>query len=80
MWREIKEPKHEEFKVQYLDEGRVAVVSINRAKKYNAISFEMFDKLKEVIDYLGRVGSDVRAIVFTGEGKNFSSGLDLKSA
>jgi len=55
-------------------------VSINRASKFNAITFEMFDKLREIFEYLGRNGSDVRAIVFTGEGKHFSAGLDLKSA
>lgn len=39
----------------------------------------MFDHIKEVFDYLGRNGSDVRAIVFTGVGKHFSAGLDLAS-
>ena len=80
MWRTIQEPNHAEVKVEYLDEGKVAVVSMNRPKKYNAITFEMFDKIKEVFNYLGRPGSDVRAIVFTGEGKHFTAGLDLKSA
>ena len=40
----------------------------------------MFDKIKEVFQWLGRPGSDVRAIVFTGEGKHFTAGLDLTSA
>lgn len=48
MWRTIKEPVYEEVKVEYLSEGQVAVVSLNRSKKYNAITFEMFDMLKEV--------------------------------
>ena len=43
MWRTIPEPNHAEVKVQYLDDNKVAVVSINRAKKFNAITFEMFD-------------------------------------
>jgi len=80
MWRTIAEPQHAEVKVQYLDEGKVAVVSMNRPKKFNAITFQMFDKIKEVFVYLGRPGSDVRAIVFTGEGKHFKAGLDLTSA
>ena len=33
-----------------------------------------------MFEYLGRPGSDVRAIVFTGEGKHFTAGLDLTSA
>ena len=80
MWRTISEPNHELVKVQYLDEGKVAVVTLNRAKKFNAITFEMFDMIKEVFEYLGRNGSDVRAIVFAGEGKHFTAGLDLSSA
>ncbi len=68
MWRTIKEPKYEEIKVEYLNEGQVAIVSFNRTKKYNAITFEMFDMFKEVVQYLGRNGSDVRAIVLTGKG------------
>ena len=50
--------------MQYHEDGKVAVVSLNRAKKFNAITFEMFDKLKLVFEYLGRNGSDVRIIVF----------------
>jgi enoyl-CoA hydratase/carnithine racemase len=33
-----------------------------------------------VFEYLGRIGSQVRAIVFTGAGKNFTAGIDLFSA
>ena len=80
MWRTIVEPNFEEVKVSYLDDGKVAVVKMNRPKKFNAITFEMFDKIKAVFEYLGRNGSEVRAIVFTGEGANFTAGLDLKSA
>ena len=79
MWRVISEPKFDDGKVEYLDEGKIAIVSMNRPKKYNAITYEMFDHIKEVFDYIGRNGSDVRAIVFTGSGKNFSAGLDLAS-
>mmetsp|Transcript_17370 Transcript_17370/g.21920 ORF Transcript_17370/g.21920 Transcript_17370/m.21920 type:complete len:170 (+) Transcript_17370:22-531(+) len=80
MWREVPEPKVPDIKVEYHSEGQVAVVSLNRATKFNAITFEMFDNLRKVFEYLGRNGSDVRAIVFTGQGKHFSAGLDLKSA
>ena len=45
MWREIVEPNHAEVKVTYLDEGKVAVVSMNRTKKYNAITYKMFDMI-----------------------------------
>ena len=42
--------------------------------------YEDFDNLNAVFDYLGRVDSEVRAIVLTGNGKHFSAGLDIMSA
>ena len=42
--------------------------------------YEDFDNLNTVFDYLGRVDSEVRAIVLTGNGKHFSAGLDIVSA
>ena len=39
MWRTVKEPKYDEVKVTYVSDGQVAIVSINRAKKYNAITY-----------------------------------------
>jgi enoyl-CoA hydratase/carnithine racemase len=66
--------------VKYLDEGKVAVLSLNRPKKFNALTFEQFDELRQWVEYLGRPGTDVRAIVVTGEGKHFTAGLDLTSA
>ena len=41
---------------------------------------QAFDELKAVMEYLGRIDSEVRAIVLTGNGKHFSAGLDLKAA
>ena len=32
------------------------------------------------MEYLGRVDSEVRAIVLTGNGKHFNAGLDLQAA
>ena len=80
MWREVPVPNATEIKIEYLNEGTVAVVSLNRAAKFNAITYEMFDNLRIAFEYLGRNESEVRAIVFTGVGKNFTAGLDLKSA
>lgn len=57
-------------------EGAVAVVSLNRPDKLNAMSPDVFAGLLEA----GReVESDdaVRAVVVRGEGRAFSSGLDL---
>jgi len=43
MWRTLEEPKFKEIKVEYLNENQVAIVSLNRAEKFNAVTFEMFD-------------------------------------
>ena len=74
----LEETKFEEIKVQYLNEKQVAIVSLNRAKKYNALTFEMFDQFRLVFERLDRNESDVRAIVFTDEGKHFTKGIDIK--
>lgn len=56
----------------------VAVVSLNRPDKLNAMNPEMFEGLAEAGR---RVESDeaVRAVLLRGEGRAFSSGLDLAS-
>lgn len=66
--------------MKYVDEGKVAVLAFNRPKKLNALAWEHFAQLKLMIEYLGRSGSDVRAIVLTGIGAHFTAGLDLTSA
>ena len=58
----------------------MAIVSFNRARKHNAIHWDHLFQLKECLEYLGRIGSEVRAIVLTGEGKNFTAGIDVMGA
>jgi len=65
------------IKTTLLQEGRIAVVTIDRPKKMNSLNWENFADLKTAIEQLGKVGSEVRCIVLAGEGNNFTSGLDL---
>lgn len=62
--------------VKYEIKGAVAIVSLNRPDKYNAVSFKMFDELIEISD---KIAADpkVRAVVLTGEGKVFCAGMDI---
>ena len=69
-----------DIKTTLLEEGRVAVVTINRPKKLNSLNWENFADLKSAIEKLGKVGSEVRCIVLAGEGNHFTSGLDLQAA
>jgi len=56
--------------------GRVAVVTLNRPEKLNALSGELVAELVEVFDQLA--GDDqVRVVVLTGAGRAFSAGADL---
>lgn len=60
-------------------DGAVAVVTLNRPRSKNALSFELLSALDGA---LGRASKDesVRAVVLTGSGGSFCSGADLKSA
>jgi len=54
----------------------VAVVTLNRATKRNAISFAMWRELKTIFDDFN-ASADIRAAILTGAGGNFSSGADI---
>ncbi|KAF9583124.1 hypothetical protein BGW38_010198, partial [Lunasporangiospora selenospora] len=56
----------------------VAHVELNRPKKMNAINSGMWVDIRSVFDTL-RHDPDVRAIVLSGSGRCFTSGLDLFS-
>ena len=56
-------------------DGRVATITLNRPDKRNAISYELID---ELLNALGEVEqSDAQALIITGSGKAFCSGMDL---
>ncbi|HEY1385159.1 MAG TPA: enoyl-CoA hydratase family protein [Dongiaceae bacterium] len=58
------------------DDGRVAMVRLNRPEKKNPLTFESYAELRDLFRGLAHA-SDVRAIVLTGAGGNFSSGGDV---
>ena len=54
---------------------RVALITLNRPDRFNAISRDMLDELsKKVVE--ANKDPDIRCIVLTGAGKGFCSGLD----
>jgi enoyl-CoA hydratase/carnithine racemase len=58
-------------------EGDVAVLSMNRAERRNALSLEMMRELDESL--AGIAGEpDVRVVILRGEGPAFSAGHDLR--
>ncbi len=54
----------------------IAVVTLNRPEKLNALSHELVETLHATIDEIG-ANDDCRAVVLTGAGRGFCSGLDL---
>lgn len=59
---------------RYEFDGDVAIVTLNRPDRYNAINGELSAALVEAME---RAGDESRAVVLTGEGKAFCSGADL---
>jgi len=57
-------------------DGRVATITLNRPDRKNPLTFESYEELVATFRTLSDV-TDVRAIVLTGAGGNFSSGGDM---
>ncbi|MGH8949595.1 MAG: enoyl-CoA hydratase/isomerase family protein, partial [Acidimicrobiia bacterium] len=60
--------------VDYVLEGDVAIITLNRPDRYNAIEATLSEGLIRAID---RGSEEARAVVLTGAGKAFCSGADL---
>jgi enoyl-CoA hydratase len=57
----------------------VSVVTLNRPERLNALSFELVVPLLEALERIGQ-DHDTFAVVLTGAGRGFCSGLDLEDA
>ena len=57
--------------------GHVALVSLNRPERLNAMNRTMLRELNEACDFI-ETDDSIFVAVLTGEGKSFSSGFDLK--
>ena len=57
-------------------EGPVAIVTLNRPQRRNALSLELMLELLACLDQLGR-NREVRAVILAAAGKVFCSGHDL---
>jgi enoyl-CoA hydratase/carnithine racemase len=65
--------EHFDFKV----EDGVATVTLNRPDKLNALTFESYADLRDLVAELPHRG-DVRVLVLAGEGRGFCSGGDVE--
>ena len=62
--------------VEVETKGDVALVTLNRPEKLNAINAEMLSGLLEAVDEIGR-SEAIGAAVLTGRGRAFSTGGDI---
>lgn len=62
--------------VLYEKEGFAGVVTLNRPDRLNALGHDLRDELSEAIDEIRR--DETRVVVFTGNGRAFSAGADIK--
>ena len=60
-------------------EDQVAVVTLNRPDKLNAISPELHEEIMQACRQLGE-DDGVRVVIWTGAGRGFCSGVDLTAA
>ena len=60
--------------VEYQLDGDVAIITLNRPDRFNAIEAGLAAGMVEAVDTAGR---EARAVVLTGAGKAFCSGADL---
>jgi len=60
--------------IDYQLDGDVAVITLNRPDRFNAIDAGL---AAGTVDALDKAGGEARAVVLTGKGKAFCSGADL---
>lgn len=63
--------------VKIKKEGKVAVLTINRAEALNAINPQLHTELEDIFADVGR-DDDIQAVVLTGSGRAFCAGGDVK--
>jgi enoyl-CoA hydratase/carnithine racemase len=61
---------------RYAASGNLATITLDRPDRKNPLTFEAYDELGALFRKLAHA-SDIKAVVFTGEGGNFCSGGDV---
>lgn len=56
---------------------KVAYVTLNKPEKYNALCLQLMEELIATAEEL-KVNKTIRAVILSGKGKGFCSGLDIK--
>ena len=65
--------------IQYEQDGAVAVITLNRPERMNALGRQLMTELNDAFRH-ALDGGESRAILLTGTGKGFCAGADLTAA
>jgi len=57
-------------------EGGVAILTLNRPEKLNAISIPMVESLQRALDDVGK-DNNLKVLIMTGAGRGFCTGMDV---
>ena len=60
------------------EKNAIAVITLNRPDKHNAINQALLKGLYDALESVSK-NPDIRAVVLTGNGKSFCAGVDLKA-
>ncbi len=63
--------------VLYSESNSIATITLNRADKRNAISYELIDDLTAALSQAAK--SDAQIVILTGAGSAFCAGMDLEN-
>jgi enoyl-CoA hydratase/carnithine racemase len=58
------------------DHGSVAILTLNRPKKLNALNYELVDAIALALEAI-EADDRIRAVILTGSGRAFSAGADI---
>ena len=74
--RSFRDYHAKHFRWQASDDGKVATITLDRPERRNPLTFDSYAELRDLFRDLV-YANDVKAIVVTGAGDNFSSGGDV---
>jgi enoyl-CoA hydratase/carnithine racemase len=62
---------------RYVEEAGIATITLDRPDRLNALTFEVYAELRDLLPVLG-TREQVKAIIITGSGRGFCSGGDVE--
>lgn len=69
---------YQRLSLENIDEGRIKILSLNRAEKLNAVDLLMFEELSHCLKTLKKDKS-LRAVIFSAKGDDFCTGIDIST-